>query len=128
MITATRNTPSVSFDPRSNTFSLVGNSIPENAGTFYGPVLSWLQKELPGLPDGATFVFCLPYFNSSSLKALYLLLIELKKSIDSGKQLNAIWHVEENDDFMAEAAETFSEMTEITFTLKEGIIQPPANA
>ena len=126
-ISATRNTPSVTFDQQTKTFSLIGNSIPENAGEFYTPVIGWLRKELPGMQEGTIFEFCLPYFNSSSLKALYLLLVEIKKEMDSGKRLEAVWHMEEDDDFMAEAAETFAEMTEIEFTLKQGLLHPASD-
>lgn len=123
-IRATRNTPSVTYDAPGNLFSLIGNSIPENAGEFYTPVIDWLKHTLPTMPDGSTFAFCLPYFNSSSLKALYLLLMELKKEMDAGKRFETIWHLEEDDDFMTEAAETFTEMTGIEFTFKVGVIEP----
>ena len=122
-IKATRNTPAVRFEPATHEFSLVGNSIPENAGEFYGPVIDALRANIPGMPDGSTFTFCLPYFNSSSLKAVYLLLSEIKSGMDNGKKFELIWHVEEEDDFMAEAAETFEEMTDIQFTLKTGLIE-----
>ena len=124
-IRATRNTPSVSYDPRINVFRLIGNSIPENASEFYTPVIEWLKRESRALPDGATFEFCLPYFNSSSLKALYLLLVELKKAMDAGKRFEAIWHVEEGDDFMSEAAETFTELAEIQFSMRAGLLPVP---
>lgn len=122
-ISATRNTPAVTYRAETNTFSLIGNSIPENAGEFYKPVIEWIKQEAPLLADGTTFEFCLPYFNSSSLKALYLLLMELKKAMELGKRFEAIWHIEEQDDFMSEAAETFTEMTDIDFTLKTGLIE-----
>lgn len=121
-IKATRNTPSVEFDKAAKTFTMVGNSIPENAGEFYGPIIDQVKKEIPSMPDGTTFTFCLPYFNSSSLKAVYLLLTEIKSGMDSGKKFEAVWHVEEEDDFMTEAAETFTEMAGIEFTFKTGLL------
>ena len=80
------------------------------------------------MPDGTTFEFCLPYFNSSSLKALYLLLVEVKLAMDAGKRFEAVWHVEEEDDFMTEAAETFSEITGIVFQTRTGLLPIPAAA
>ena len=125
-IKATRNTPAVVLDIDKNTFTIAGNSIPENAGEFYGPIIEQVKQGIPAMADGATFTFCLPYFNSSSLKAVYLLLTEIKAGIDSGKSFEAVWHVEEEDDFMAEAAETFTEMSGIEFTLKTGILEASA--
>lgn len=126
-ILGTRNTPSVTYDDQARTFSVIGNSIPENASEFYAPIMNWLKAELPDMQDGTIFQFSLPYFNSSSLKALYLVLMEIKKEMHTGKQFSAIWHIEEGDDFMSEAAETFAEMTEIEFTLKEGLLPPLSN-
>ena len=122
-IKATRNTPAIRFDPVAHTFLLVGNSIPENAGEFYGPVISMIKENMPSLPDGTTFTFCLPYFNSSSLKAVYLLLTEIKSGMELGKKFDLVWHVEEEDDFMTEAAETFTEMTDLEFIFKTGLIE-----
>ncbi len=121
-IGATRNTPSIHFNGDTHTFTVIGNSIPENAGEFYTPVIDWLRAKASSLPDGTIFQFCLPYFNSSSLKALYLLLMEIKNAMDAGKHFEAIWHVEEDDDFMSEAAETFTELTGMEFILHSGIL------
>jgi hypothetical protein len=121
-IKATRNTPAVCFDPAVPSFTVAGNSIPENAGEFYGPIIEQLRQQIPAMTDGTSFVFCLPYFNSSSLKAIYLLLNEIKVGMDQGKRFEVIWHMEEEDDFMSDAAETFSEMTGIPFTLKTGLL------
>ena len=122
-IAATRNTPAIFIDPAGNRFRMVGNSLPENAGEFYTPVIGQLKQALPELDNGSIFEFCLPYFNSSSLKAIYLMLVEIKKEIDKGKQFEVIWHVEEDDDFMSEAAETFTEMCGIELTLRMGLIE-----
>lgn len=121
-IKATRNTPAVRYEPATPAFIVAGNSIPENAGEFYGPIIEHLHKEIPGMPDGMSFIFCLPYFNSSSLKAIYLLLNEIKAGMDLGKRFDVIWHMEEEDDFMSDAAETFAEMTGISFILKAGLL------
>lgn len=120
---ATKNTPEVFFSPATNTYRIVGNSIPENASEFYSPVMSWLSGNLHSTANGATFEFDLPYFNSSSLKALYLVLLELKKEADKGKELRLRWYAEENDEFMTEAAETFTEMVGLELELVIGKLQ-----
>ncbi|MBL7950887.1 MAG: DUF1987 domain-containing protein [Flavobacteriales bacterium] len=122
-LTATKNTPEVFFSITAGTYRIMGNSIPENASELYAPVMAWLQKNLTHVADGATFEFDLPYFNSSSLKALYLVLLELKKEADQGKNLRLRWFAEENDEFMTEAAETFTEMVGIELELVIGKLQ-----
>jgi hypothetical protein len=120
-IPATRNTPAILFDPAGARFTIVGSSIPENASAFYQPIISWVHTHMDALPAHTNFAFSLPYFNSSSLKAIYLLLMEVKRGVDTGKQFTLTWHMEADDDFMSEAGETFREMVgmDITITTDE---------
>jgi hypothetical protein len=119
-IGATKNSPEIRFDTASGTFSITGNSIPENANEFYTPVIAWLERNLPSIAEGSAFEFRLPYFNSSSMKALYMVLLEVKKEMDKGRSFQIHWYVEEDDEFMIEAAETFNEMLGMEITVKNG--------
>ena len=119
-ITGNRQDPNVTFDPANGVFHIVGVSIPEHASEFYAPVLRWLQEAGHTIPDGSTIHCSLSYFNSSSLKALYLVLMEVQKLIDAGKRIAVNWYVEEDDEFMAEAAETFTEMVGIELNIING--------
>lgn len=110
-IAATRNTPAVQYQAHPARFTVSGNSIPENAGNFYRPIMEWIARNGAGLPADCTFEFSLPYFNSSSLKALYLLLMEIKNAMQDRKEHRIAWYVEEEDEFMQEAADTFAELT-----------------
>jgi hypothetical protein len=112
-IASTRNTPMVDLDLDQRRFQLVGHSLPENASQFYAPILDWLQTHLPSVEVPCTFEFNLPYFNSSSLKAIYLLLQTIKSGVDRGQQFTVKWFVEPDDDFMTEACETFQEMVDM---------------
>ena len=120
-IPSTRNTPAVICDPIRARFSVAGSSIPENASAFYEPIIKWLNTHMEEIPTKTEFAFNLPYFNSSSLKAIHLLLMEIKRGVDRGKQFTLTWHMEEDDDFMSEAGETFREMVgmDITITTEE---------
>lgn len=117
---ATKSTPEVLFSPQQNIYRMVGNSIPENASETYAPVMEWLRNEFRSLSGPVTFDFDLPYFNSSSLKALYLVLLELKKATLAGKEIDLRWYIDENDEFMTEAAETFREMVGLDLKLVAG--------
>lgn len=122
-ISATRTTPSVLLDPENGVYRICGNSIPENAGEFYAPVVTWCRDNLASFTRRATFEFDLPYFNSSSLKAIYLILTEIKHALDAGREIIVNWHVEEHDEFMLEAAETFEEMVGIQLNITAGPIK-----
>lgn len=119
-IPATRSTPEIFLDTDTNVYRVVGHSIPENAGKFYTPVLEWLRENITNISSGSVFEFCLPYFNSSSLKALYMMLMEVKKESEKGREFEVDWYIEDDDDFMTDAAETFSEMVGIKLNLRRG--------
>ena len=119
-IPATRSTPEIFLDTDTNVYRVVGHSIPENAGKFYTPVLEWLRENITNISSGSVFEFCLPYFNSSSLKALYMMLMEVKKESEKGRKFEVDWYIEDDDDFMTDAAETFSEMVGIKLNLRRG--------
>ncbi len=116
----TKNTPGVAFVPGANKYSISGRSIPENASDFYAPVLSWLQENLPRITEPVVFSFDLPYFNSSSMKALYLVLTEIRNGQQAGRPVHVHWFVEDDDEFMVDAAETFQELTKIDLEIKPG--------
>lgn len=110
IIPASKNSPEIILDPENRDFRFTGLSIPENASAFYEPVIQWLRRNMIHVPDGSTFSFNLPYFNSSSLKAIYLVLMEIKRGTELGRTFPVTWAVDDDDEFMHEAADTFSEM------------------
>jgi hypothetical protein len=117
ILPATRNTPSIFFEPRSSRFEITGVSIPENASEYYQPVFEWLSLHLPLLADGSTFHFRLNYFNSTSLKAIYQILKLIKETTITGPNIKVCWYVEEDDEFMRESAEMFIQLLGIEFEL-----------
>ncbi|MCC6840201.1 MAG: DUF1987 domain-containing protein [Flavobacteriales bacterium] len=119
-IPATANTPAVSFSSEQSRFLVTGNSIPENANNFFRPIMEWLDRNLEALPKLCTFEFNLPYFNSSSLKAIYLLLMEIRRGEAAGKQFHIAWYTESGDEFMEEAAESFIELTNMPIHVRTG--------
>ena len=121
-IIATKTTPAIGYNEQHAWFRVVGNSIPENASVFYGPVVHWLQDHGERLPSGCAFEFSLPYFNSSSLTALYQVLMQIKVIQEQGKQFSVTWYVEEDDDFMLEAGETYRDMVGMDIQITAGHI------
>lgn len=114
---ATKSTPLVVLDPVDNCFVIIGNSMPENAADFYGPVIRWLDRNAGAIPKGAIFRFRLNYFSTSSMKALFQILAKLREiNVMHASALQVKWHVEEQDDFMADAGNSMSDLIDIPFT------------
>jgi hypothetical protein len=118
-IDATERSPKIDFNFSTNTFSLSGESYPEDISELYGPVIESLQTHLAG-QNGAEIIFDfeLIYFNSSSAKIL-MGLFDLLDSAAENNQVIVNWHYEEDDDNMEELGEEFGEDLEnATFNMK----------
>jgi len=117
-IPATKGTPEIIIDPSDLRMSVRGMSIPENAAEFYTPVIQALDNVLLMRPASFEARIDLTYFNSSSLKALYMLLLRLKEARTMGTDLRVVWVVEGDDEFMLESSMYFRDLLGIELQLE----------
>jgi hypothetical protein len=103
-------TPQVAFDFRRGHLAMSGESYPEDAAAFFGPILQAV-REFVGMPDSGPVVLDLEmsYFNSSSAKALMNLFLMLEKAAEKGKTVTINWRYHADDDTMQESGEDFAE-------------------
>lgn len=118
--TATDRTPEVFFDFEGGVFSFKGESYPEDASAFFGPLHQSLEEFL-GTDFDSEIVFDVEfaYFNSSSAKVLMNLFQLLEDAAkNQGKKTVINWHYNEDDDTMLEFGEDFaSDMEHASFNL-----------
>ncbi len=108
-IEASENTPKVAFDFSSNVFELRGMSYMEDVDSFYESIIKTLKAHLGALTDTTvTFDFDLPYFNSSSARAVFRLFDMLDEAAGVGNNVNINWHYGDDED-IAEQGEEFGE-------------------
>lgn len=106
-IPATASSPEVDFRFDAHELLLRGESFPENAAAFYGPVIAALREFL-ALPDAdRTLVVqvALTYFNSSSTKMLFTLFDLLDKAASAGRRVRLDWLHDSEDDTIREFGE-----------------------
>lgn len=106
-IPATASSPEVDFRFDAHELLLRGESFPENAAAFYGPVIAALREFL-ALPDAdRTLVVqvALTYFNSSSTKMLFTLFDLLDKAASTGRRVRLDWLHDSEDDTIREFGE-----------------------
>lgn len=109
-IPATARTPAVSFDFGQNHLRLIGESYPEDVTEFYNPLFKALDTYLAGLGNGqCRFDFELIYLNSSSAKAIMMLMDKLDAAAADGATVDVFWYYDEEDDTMQELGEEFGE-------------------
>ena len=112
-IEATSRTPAVVFDFAGNHLKIAGESYPEDVTEFYGPVFSALDSYLSTLGKGTCrFDFELIYLNSSSAKAIMMLMDKLDAAAKKGASVEVYWYYDKEDDTMQELGEEFGEELE----------------
>ena len=126
-IEGTSTTPRVYFVPEENLLEISGYSRPENARDFYNPLLTWLEnfeeayskRKFHDNSDPISFKFKYVYFNSSSAKFIYDLIVLLSQIIKEGVPLKIYWYFDEDDDGLKEVGEELSEMAKVNLHLVE---------
>jgi hypothetical protein len=109
-IPATERTPEVAFAFSAARLRLAGESYPEDVGAFYAPVFRALEAYLAELGNGACrFDLELLYFNSSTAKAIMLLLAKLDAAAAKGAAVSVHWYYDPEDDTMLELGQEFAE-------------------
>lgn len=108
--TATKSNPSLTFDSERSIFKIDGISTLVNAIEFFDSITQWINLNEHRLQKKVEFQFHLPYFNSASMKGILMVMQRIKKGMDEGQNWIIGWHVEEDDEFLLDAAESFQEM------------------
>ncbi|ADM97320.1 DUF1987 domain-containing protein [Dickeya dadantii] len=121
-LAGTASTPTVDFRFDTHQLSLSGESYPENAAAFYGPLIERIQRYLQArlattaTPSARIDVHVsLPYFNSSSTKMLFSLFNILDQAAQQQLPIALHWYYDQEDDI----AEEFGQELHIDFSALE---------
>jgi hypothetical protein len=128
-ISKTSTTPEINLSPAENNFYIGGNSAPEDVRALYYPVTEWISLFIDDLLEGeyknynkenpVIFRIDFSYFNSSSAKFLYDIIIELKRLPTETIPVVIEWHYEEGDHDMYDAGVDISLLTGMKFSFIE---------
>ncbi len=119
-IEASRNTPEIILSPELNRFSITGNSAPEDVRSLYYPVIEWIESFADEIKQKNTFTnenpfmlkIDLAYFNSSSAKFIYDMLLRLRDLKEKENlPVKVEWYYEEEDLDIYEAGTDMAELT-----------------
>lgn len=107
---SSRSTPEISFDGQERVFRVKGISTIVNAFEFYDLAVAWINMNGRELEGNVQFYFHLPYFNSASMKGILMLMERIKSGIEEGHSWVIQWNVEDDDEFLLDACESYREM------------------
>lgn len=116
VITGTDEIPTVILDKEKNLFEISGQSIPEEAISFYSPVIDWFEEYSQNPNPKTVLNLQLEYCNSSSSKAIVDILEILEEMNQKGNQVEVVWHYMEDDDDMLDMGKEFQEIINVPFT------------
>jgi hypothetical protein len=112
---STSDTPKIILDASNGVFEISQRSFPEDALSFYYPVLNWFAEYLKK-PDPLTVLnINLEYYNTSSAKQLF----KLFSLIEEASPANVLvkWHYKQEDSDMKNSGERFAKLFKVRFEL-----------
>ena len=119
-IEQTSYTPQVYFDEEGNKLCLIGRSFPEDATSFYTPVLSWFETNKHNLQPGFSIEVLLDYYNTASSKYL-VKLFRMTEELHEKNGLNTsiVWKYVAHDVDMKEAGCEYKQFIDVPFDMVE---------
>ncbi len=122
-VPGTHNAPKIYFSPSENRFEIEGKSAPEDVRELYYPVIEWITSFVKETKAKNSYTRSNPlvlklnleYFNSSSAKFIYDIILGLKELKKYGVPALVEWHYEQDDIDLREAGEDLAALSQVEF-------------
>lgn len=118
-IKGTSQYPEVLLDRRKGRLEFSGNSLPEDAKSFFEPIIIWIDNYLQSPCEKTVISFRMTYYNTPSSRIVFKLLKKFEEIHKEGNtQVTVEWNYSSDDIDMKDAGSDFSENIKIPFELK----------
>lgn len=114
---STKSTPHIRFDPEKGILLMEGQAYPENSTQFFEPILSWIEAFLGETKDPVVLDATLTYLNTSSSKAMMMILDLLEDAYVDGLDVKVYWRFHSDNEMGEEYGMDFSEDLSLPFEL-----------
>jgi hypothetical protein len=112
---ATSQYPEIILDKTKGVFEFSGNSLPEDAKTFYQPILQWWDAYTAD-PNHETIVkFKMVYYNTPSSKLIFQILKKIENLANLRHKVKIIWMYNDEDIDIREAGFDLAEHIKVPF-------------
>jgi len=118
-IEGTEETPNVTFEKGTSTFEISGRSYPEDAHSFYEPIINWLVEYSEAPAAQTHLVVDLEYFNSGSVKKVFNMLYIIEDIMETGKDAKVIWKHKKGDELMQQKGLEFQKFLQVPVDVVE---------
>ena len=108
-------TPKVNLDRTMGVFEIEGVAAPDDAVSFFDPILSWFDDYLNQPNEETVLTLNFDYFNISSSKRILYLLYKLNDLFNKGNKVKIQWVYNEEDEDMYELGQDYEYMIKAPF-------------
>jgi len=114
----TTSTPYILIDEENNYMKIEGLCFNENVIDFFTEIKNWLDKYLSANFGTFTFDCAMEYFNSSTVKVLFNMIMNMDEHSVNGNKVIINWITVEENEIIIECGEDFQEeVTNLTFNI-----------
>jgi len=117
VIDPTDKTPKIVFDTAANIFEISGCSLPDNAVTFYTPVLKWLSNKENTKASKLELTLRMDYFNTATSKMILEILKQIDVLKNKGWKVSIKWTYDDDDEDIMEAGKIYAGLFDFPFIL-----------
>ncbi|MFO8021087.1 MAG: DUF1987 domain-containing protein [Perlabentimonas sp.] len=107
--------PEILLNKEKGILAFSGNSLPEDAKSFFDPIISWIDKYIEAPNNETTVSFRMSYYNTPSSKLIYQILKKLEGLQANQGNVRVIWHYPDDDPDMKDAGKDYAENIKIPF-------------
>lgn len=118
-ISGGKSTPKIILDKEKNKFLIEGHSYPENASSFFMPIIEWFRDYLAGDDVDLTLDIKLLYINTSSTKAMFYIFDLLEEAYHKGKKIQINWLYNKDNEMSKETGEELLEDFSLPYSIIE---------
>lgn len=116
LIPATKATPEISFNPKTESFTITGRSIPADASDFYARLEKWVENFVQvQKADSITIDIKLDHLNTGSVRSLLSILSKIIRLREQQVNVMIHWHHDVDDEDMVDKGEEMSLILEHPF-------------
>lgn len=110
--------PEILLDKENSIFRIRGKSIPENAESFYSPVLKWIEDYFENPNNATELEIMLHYYNSSSARSISKIIKMFDDKYNEGLDVRITWVVLNEDEEMINNGEDFKILFKLPIEIK----------
>ncbi|HON19483.1 MAG TPA: DUF1987 domain-containing protein [Salinivirgaceae bacterium] len=115
IISPSRQTPGIKFDPSSGVFQIFGQSYPEDANSVFSPIFDWLANFKPEPEKQYIVKIDLKYYNTATSKKLFEIIRMFNEYYRNHHLFTVQWFYSEDDEDILESGQYYRDLTQMPF-------------